>query len=221
MRWWRSRQSVPWLLAALTAATAILLLLIPPERTLGGVIRVIFVHGALVQVGLVAFAGAGIAGALYLIRRQESAATWMMAWQQCALLIWIVYALASMWSTYLAWGQWIAWDEPRVRASAYVLVFALACWLVGRWVGSTSFASLVNIATAVVAWTLVKGATIFRHPFDPIGASGSDTYRLIFALLLLVFMAAAILMARWLRPFAGSSNGRLLPCRGSPTRKAA
>ncbi len=206
MRWWRSRQSIPWLLAVLTVAAAVLLQLVPPEHTLGGVIRVIFVHGALVQVGLVAFAVAGVAAILTLLRRWPPATAWMTAWQQTALVIWIVYALSSMLSTYLAWGQWIAWDEPRVRASAYILGFALACWLVGQWVGSTVFTALVNVAVAVVAWTLIKGATIFRHPFNPIGDSGSGTYQLLFALLLLVILAAAVLIARWLRPFADRPN---------------
>jgi hypothetical protein len=103
-----------------------------------------------------------------------------------------------MWSTYLAWGQWIAWDEPRVRASAYVLGFALACWLVARWVGNLAFTAVINLTVGIVAWTLVKGASIFRHPFDPIGGSGSPTYRLLFALLLGVVMVAAVLLARWL-----------------------
>ena len=200
MRWWHSRPINLWLVAALAALAALIAFLIPPERTLGSVIRVIFVHGALVQVGLVAFAFAAISAAVYLVWRRPAAAAWMTAWQHCALIVWVLYSLSSMWSTYLAWGQWIAWDEPRVRASAYVLVFALACWLVAAWAGSAVFSALINVAVGIVAWTLVKGASIFRHPFDPIGSSGSDAYRLLFAAMLLVIMAAAVLLAQWLRP---------------------
>ena len=48
-----------WLLPLLAGAAliglAVALWLIPPEQTLGNVIKVIFLHGALVRVGLLTF----------------------------------------------------------------------------------------------------------------------------------------------------------------------
>ncbi len=112
-------------LLLLTAAAVGLLLALPPEQTLGTVIRVIFLHGALVQVGLLIFAAAGILALVYLWTRRSGVGDptvygWLVAAQRTGLVIWVVYALSSMLSTYLAWGQWVAWDEPRVRASAGV-----------------------------------------------------------------------------------------------------
>lgn len=192
-------------LLLLTAAAVGLLLALPPEQTLGAVIRVIFLHGALVQVGLLIFAAAGILALVYLWTRRSGVGDptvygWLVAAQRTGLVIWVVYALSSMLSTYLAWGQWVAWDEPRVRASAGVLWFAVACWLLAWWVASPLFRALANIVLAGAAWWLIKGATIFRHPFDPIGESGSPTYRLIFAALMVVMLLMAALLMRRLRP---------------------
>lgn len=190
---------------ALLAAAVALLLALPPEQTLGAVIRVIFLHGALVQVGLLVFAAAGILGFVYLWRRDSTIYGWLVAAQRTGLLVWVVYVAASMLSTYLAWGQWIAWDEPRVRASAGVLWFAVACWLLVWWVGSPLFRALANGVLAGATWWLIKGAAIFRHPFNPIGESGSPTYRLIFAGLMVVALLSAGLLMRRLRPSRGTT----------------
>lgn len=187
-------------LLLLTAVAAGLLLALPPEQTLGAVIRVIFLHGALVQVGLLVFAAAGLLALVYLWRRDLMSYSWLVAAQRTGLAVWVAYALSSMLSTYLAWGQWIAWDEPRVRASAGVLWLAVACWLLAWWVASPVFRALANLVLAGAAWWLIKGASIFRHPFDPIGESSSPTYRLLFIGLLLVVLLIAGLLMRRLRP---------------------
>lgn len=204
MAWLQTRQGTLWSAALLALLGLVLLWLLPPEQTLGGIVRVIFLHGALVQIGLVAFAVAGLLGLVYLWRRTAGVYAWLVAVQQVAVLIWIAYALSSMLSTYLAWGQWIAWDEPRVRASAGVLWFAITSLALVWWVGNPIFTALANIVQAGVAWVLIKGAILFRHPFDPIGASGSLTYRITYGGLLLVVLALAFVLARGLHARAAS-----------------
>ncbi len=143
----RGRRLWPWL-AALAAAAALLLALIPPEKTLGWVIRPVFLHGALVQVGLLAFAAAGLLGLAYFVGRSPRVAAWCLAVQETAVALWIAYALSSMVTTRLAWGEWIAWDEPRVRASVHVLWFCIACLLLVRWMRHPVFTAVVNIVAA-------------------------------------------------------------------------
>lgn len=200
MVWLRTHRGTLLPLAILSLMGAAMLWLLPPEQTLGGVVRVIFLHGALVQVGLLVFAAAGVLGLVYLWRRDLESYAWLVAAQRTGLLVWVAYVLSSMLSTYLAWGQWIAWDEPRVRASASVLVLAVACWLLVWWVDNARFLGLANVVVAGVSWWLIKGATIFRHPFNPIGESSSTTYRLIFAGLMVVVLLIAALVMRRLRP---------------------
>ena len=191
-----------WLLPLLAGAALIglaaALWLIPPEQTLGNVIKVIFLHGALVRVGLLTFAAAGILSLAYLFMRRPSLYAWAMAAQESAVILWIVYALTSMISTRLSWGQWIAWEEPRVRASFHVLWFSVACLLLVLWMGNRTFAAFANLLVTVVAWTLIRGASIIRHPFDPIGTSGSSTYQMLYWVMVVALLVLAGVLVRWL-----------------------
>ena len=195
-------KSPAWLLPLLAGSALIglaaALWLIPPEQTLGNVIKVIFLHGALVRVGLLTFGAAGILSLIYLFMRRPSIYAWAMAAQEGAVILWIVYALTSMISTRLSWGEWIAWEEPRVRASFHVLWFSIACLLLVLWMGNRTFAAFANLLVTVVAWTLIRGASIIRHPFDPIGTSGSSTYQMLYWVMVVALLVLAGVLVRWL-----------------------
>lgn len=184
-----------WLLAGGASLLLIAtLVLLPPEKTLGPVIKVIFLHGALVRIGLLTFLVAGLLGLATIFTRGNALLRWCLATQKAALLIWIVYVLSSMISTRLSWGEWIAWDEPRVRASVYVLGLSIAALLIVLWVNSRLFTGLTNMLVAIVSWLLVRGASIMRHPFDPIGTSGSSTYALLYWLMVAALLVLAGLL---------------------------
>jgi len=191
-----------WLtLAAVAVGFAALLgalWLIPPEQTLGNVIKVIFLHGALVRVALVVFAAAGILSVAFLLTHKPAFFVWAMAAQKGAVILWIVYALTSMVSTRLSWGEWIAWGEPRVRASFHVLWFSVACLLLVVWMGNRYLSAAVNVLVTLVTWTLIQGAAIIRHPFDPIGSSGSNTYQLLYWVMVAALALLSVLLVRWL-----------------------
>jgi hypothetical protein len=180
----------------LLALGGLLLIMAPDEKTLGGVIKVVLLHGALVQVGLYAFLVAGLLGLAYVATRRDGLLAWCEAVQKSAVAVWVAYVVSSMVSTYMAWGQWIAWDEPRVRASAYVLGFALAALAITWWVGDSLFTALLNVVTAGVVWYLVKGVGVVRHPLDPLGPSTADVFR-VYALALLVAALGLTALLAW------------------------
>lgn len=185
-------------LAILLGLLTLLLILLPPEQTLGAVIKAVFLHGALVRTGLLLFAIGGLLGLAVLAWERPDLMAWTLAIQETAVLLWIAYALSSMVATKLAWGQWIAWDEPRVRASINVLWFCIVAWLLVRWVDNRYFTGLANLAVAIMAWVLIRGASLVRHPFNPIGDSSSSAYGWFFiAMGITVFLIAAQ-VARWL-----------------------
>ena len=193
-----SHQSIPLSLILLGALVIALLFLLPPERTLGPVIKAVFLHGALVRTGLIAFAATGILGLVSLVWNVEPLHQWCLAVLKTAGIVWGVYALSSMVATYLAWGVVIAWDEPRVQASAQVLgayAFFLALVL---WVNDRRLTAAINIVMAVLVWMLTKGAINVRHPLDPIGTSDSAVFRWFFAAISATIMLMAIQVARWL-----------------------
>ncbi|MDH7489962.1 MAG: hypothetical protein QHH80_10700, partial [Anaerolineae bacterium] len=114
-------------IAALRAAVwlialAALLILSPSEKTLGDVVKLVYLHGALVRTGLLAFTAAGALGLAALLAHSDRVARWGEAVGHTALVVWTAYVLSSMVVTYLAWGVAIAWGEPRVRASAHIFL---------------------------------------------------------------------------------------------------
>lgn len=191
------RRHIPLTTLFLALLAAALVLLLPPEERLGAIIRTVFIHGALVQVALFTFVAAGAAGLVYLMRRSETIFQWCTALQKTALILWAVNAVVSAIPTYQAWGVLIAWDEPRTRATAAVVGISLVIYAATRWVKDRTFTAIFNVVMAVVAWLLIKGATAVIHPFNPIGTSGSATYRVFFAGLLLVVGLVAVQMVRW------------------------
>lgn len=177
----------------------ILLFLLPPERTLGDVIKLVLLHGALVRVGLIAFALAGVLGAICLVSAQPQWLRWCQATQVTALLFWLGNGISSSIATKWAWGEWIAWSEPRVWATIHITWLALACLLLTRWVNQRSFTALANIAVAGVSWGLIKGATLVRHPFDPIGSSNVLLYQALYSAMVIMLLVMGWQFARWLQ----------------------
>ncbi len=184
-------------LLGLAAMSIILVLIVPPEQTLGHIIKVVFVHGALVQTGLFTFAAAGILGIAYLLTQRESAYNWCCATQKTGVVVWSVYILSSVVVTYLAWGIPVAWNEPRVRISAIIWAACLAFWLLGRLAQSQIFTAIFNLALAIAAWGLVKSVGILRHPFDPIGSSDSPVFKIMYAALGFIMLLMAVQITRW------------------------
>ena len=206
MNSFRNPRYIPHALAACTLLIIILVLALPPEHALGHVIKVVFVHGALVQTGLLTFAAAGALGMTYVCLRRETLHTWCSASQKTGVIVWSVYMLSSMAVTYLAWGIPVAWNEPRVRISAIIWAVCLAFWLLGRLAQSRMFTAILNVILAIAAWGLVKSAGILRHPSDPVGSSDSWSYKIIYAALGVIMLLMAVQITRWLASTPVSST---------------
>ena len=186
------RQRLPLLALALVALLAIWVLLSPAESRLGNVVKLVYVHGALVWTGLLAFTVAGLLGLVALVARRPAWYRSTQAAGLAALLVWGVYAVSAMAVTALTWGQLVAWNEPRVRATGFILLAAIVLFLVARLVDQADFTAAVNLLMGVVPWVLVRQADAIRHPVNPIGGSGSTTIQ---GFYLLIVVTVALLVA--------------------------
>jgi hypothetical protein len=124
----------PSLTICLTSLLVLLILAVPAEKTLGNIIKIVFLHAALVQTGLLLFACAALLGLWYFFQKKKKILKYCEAVQETTVIVWVLYAFSSMWVTFLAWGKLVAWDEPRVRSSALILFFAILVLFVARWV---------------------------------------------------------------------------------------
>jgi hypothetical protein len=165
---------------------------------LGDVIKLVLLHGALVRAALIAFAVAGVLGVLCLVSPNPQWPRWALAIQVTGLLLWIGNMITSSIATRLAWGEWIAWSEPRVWSTIHILWLTVACLSLVLWLKDRRFTGVTNIVVALLSWGLIKGATLVRHPFDPLGASNSLTYRAMYLMMVAALLILGWQCARWL-----------------------
>jgi hypothetical protein len=195
-----TQQNPLWYTATFVALVAIIALLVwisPAEQTLGDVVKLIYLHGALARTGLVTFGAAGLLGLVALVVPRLALAAWSDAAGKAALAVWIVYSLSSMISTYMAWGVLIAWNEPRVVASTQVLTAALLIAAVNHFVDHPRFTATTNLILGGLAWWLTQRAAVIRHPLNPIGESDSAAIKGFYAALLLACFLLTALVTCW------------------------
>jgi len=189
----------PVIFVALLLLIALLVWFSPAEQTLGDVVKLIYLHGALARTGLLFFGLAGFLGLMAIIANRQSLAAWCDASGKAALTIWIIYSVSSMISTYMAWGVLVAWGEPRVAASTQVLAVALLVTGVNHFVKEPRFTAATNLLLGGLAWWLTQQAAIVRHPLNPIGQSDSTAIKGFYIALLMACLALAALITYWFR----------------------
>ena len=189
---------LPLLAVGLLVLLIVWVVLAPAEATLGSVVKLVYVHGALVWVGLLTFTLAGVLGLVALLVRRALWYEGAAAAGAAALWIWVIYSISAMAVTALTWGQLIAWNEPRVRATALILLAALLLAIVARLVGHRDFSAAMNVVMGIVPWILVQRAEAIRHPIDPIGGSGSTAMQTFYLLMVLTVAGLALVLVAWL-----------------------
>jgi len=182
----------------LVAALAFCTWFIPEEQTLGGLIRVIFLHGAMVRVGQLAFLAAGILGALYLAKPGRALIGWSWAVEKVALLLWAGYFISSIIAMTQAWGG-INWAEPRFQAASQSLVAAVIGFVISYLVARPRVTAGVNMLVAVIVLGLVFSAGLELHPANPVGESNSAELRLIYYLITGLMLLLAAQLTRLLK----------------------
>jgi len=174
---------------------ALILALMPPEKTLGQIIKLVYLHGALSRAGMIGFWAAGIAGIAYLIRPGAALLRWSRALLLAGWGYWTAHFLVSMPATRLTWGPWIAWGEPRVTMTLQVIAVGLVVIAVAWLLDHARFTAAANGLLGIAILLMVERTGVLRHPLDPIGDSPSVTLRLVYLLLLLPIIASMFLAA--------------------------
>jgi heme exporter protein C len=184
-----------WLVALCIAAAAIVLLLMPAEKTLGQVIKIVYLHGALSRAGMIGLLAAGATAAVFLVTGQPRASAWARGLLLSGWGFWTAHFIVSMPATRLTWGPWIAWGEPRVTMTLQVIAAGLVVIVVTYLVGNERFSAAAALLLAAALAVMAVNTGVLRHPLDPIGASPSTSLRLIYLLLLIPVVGGMFLVA--------------------------
>ena len=208
-------RSVFWPLLGLSVALAALILLVmPAEKTIGPVIKIVYLHGALSRAGMLGLIAAGAVGLAYLLKPQPALARWTRALALSGWAYWTAHFIVSMPATRLTWGPWIAWGEPRVTMTLQIIAVGLAVIAVSWLMADERFAAAANLLLAVAVVVLAARTGVLRHPLDPIGQSPSGVLRLIYLSLLVPVVGSMVLAAWWL-----AQSGKLTPVAAPEMRR--
>jgi hypothetical protein len=193
------RRRIGPLLIGLAALLALLLWLSPAEQTLGQVVKLVYLHGALVRTAVLIFAVSLPVNLVALVNGSNAWSAWGKALAWTAIFAWLAHTLFSMVTTYAAWGVFIAWGEPRTRFTFSLAVIAVVIAGVAYMVGNARFSALALAALAGLTLGLLPGQGIVQHPLDPIGTSPSVTIQAFYAAILAISLAIGGLLAVWLQ----------------------
>jgi hypothetical protein len=193
------RRRVWPLMAALGVILLLLLWLSPSERTLGQIVKLVYLHGALVRTAMLLFAASLPVNLVALLGRRSGWLAWGKALIWTALAIWLVHTLFSMVTTYAAWGVFIAWFEPRTRFTFTVAVVGLLIVIIAYLVGDDRFSALAFVVLAGLTLALAPRLGAVQHPLNAIGSSSSSAIQVYYTAIWVITLLMGILLTVWLR----------------------
>ncbi|MCX7707484.1 MAG: hypothetical protein N2204_05715, partial [Anaerolineae bacterium] len=165
------------------------------EKTLGQVVKIVYLHGALSRAGMVGLVAAGVAGMAYLVNQRSSPLCWAQGLLLSGWGFWVAHFIVSMPATRLTWGPWVAWGEPRVTMTLQLIAAGLVVIVITRLVGDGRFTALATLLLAVAVLVMASYTGVIRHPLDPIGTSPSTLLRLVYLMLLIPVIGSMVLVA--------------------------
>lgn len=172
--------------AVLSAATAVLVALMPPDKVLGAMVRLPVFHGASTWVNMATFTLAGILGLVFLVTSSEPVRAWGAGFRYLSLPLWAVNTVLGMVSMWQIWGG-ILWTEPRLRMSFALLLASLLVVSVDLAVGHSKLAAGLDVLLAGGLWGFVVLTPNLFHPDNPVLNSGGDILALFFGMVAAMF----------------------------------
>lgn len=183
------------LLTPLFAALWLLLVMLtPPERSLGTVIRWVFAHGSLTQASVYVFLITALLAAGYLLGNKQLYA-WMTTTGGIAFALWALGFVISMIPAKMAWGVWVDFHEPRTQMTLRVIAVGVIFLIVMWWVNQPQFTAIALILFAFILLFLVRSTSLIRHPANPIGSSPDAILPLLYSGVVLSAVLAALSLA--------------------------
>lgn len=103
-------------------------LLSPEDKELGSVLKLIYLHGALMGVGLFLFPGVGLACLISLFRKSSNFSL-LFAIEKTGIIFWVAATIAGNIASQLAWGG-IFWGEPRLQATIFISLISIGIYFI-------------------------------------------------------------------------------------------
>ncbi len=172
-------------LLLLAAATYLALVYAPEEQVMGEVQRVFYFHVATAWTGLLGFVAAGVAGVVYLVKKDEKWDIIEVAAVEISLVFFfITIVLGSIWARPI-WNTWWTWD-PRLTTAAVTELIYIAYLMLRQGIEDpvkrARFGAVYTILGAISAPITFFAIRLFRTIHPVIIGSGDPSAQGTFAM---------------------------------------
>lgn len=180
----------------LAVAAFLALVYAPEEQVMGQVQRVFYFHVATAWTGLLGFVAAGVAGVMYLVKRDEKWDIVEVAAVEISLVFFfITIVLGSIWARPI-WNTWWTWD-PRLTTAAVTELIYVAYFMLRQGIEDpvmrARFGAVYTIIGAISAPITFFAIRLFRTIHPVVIGSGDPSAQGTFAMtppMLLAFFFA-------------------------------
>ncbi len=180
-------------LAGILLTFAAIILLVPPEKTLGETIRLIYVHVAFTRAGMYGFYIAGLLGAIVIVlgNPRLQALTQTVTW--VSFFLFFVGGIFSIFAQRASWGG-LPFSEPRNRTSLQVMAVVIIVLIGNSWIPWIRLRGVLYLLLAgYVAWVIPRTPLVL-HPANAASSSSSPWFRVTFP----VLTALVLLLGLWI-----------------------
>ncbi len=185
-------QSRPWLFwGVLLVLAALVVWLGPEEQTLGAGIRSVYIHVALIWVGMGGLAVAGLIGLAVIATANPKTAAWMQNVSWVGALFYAAGVGMSIISSKVNWGN-VFWQEPRMRVALNMLALVVVFQVLMAWLPWTQVRGALSALLIAIMLIATYAAPLVLHPDNPIGTSDSAGIRMTFVGLTLLAGVGAV-----------------------------
>lgn len=189
-------KNIPVALILTLFTGSLLVILSPEDKELGAVLKLIYLHGALVTAGLSLFTAAGMVSLISLFRSRMKLKL-LFAIEKTAVIYWVAATIIGDVTSVYAWGG-VNPAEPRFAATIIISLVSVGVYFISTAIDDRRIISLLGIGLAMSVWAIMGSAGKILHPDNPFGAS-EPSIRTFFFLITLVFLAASVLTVRWMK----------------------
>ena len=167
----RLRNILSAAMVMLAVLMGVLIMIIPPDEKLGGMVRLVMTHGASTWVNMATFTLAGLLGVAFVLGNAP-ARRWGEAFRWISLPLWTINSALGLLSMKLIWGG-ILWDEPRLWMTFGLLAASVAVVAMQLVFDLPKLTAVLDALLAGSLWALVLLLPNLFHPDSPVFSSGN------------------------------------------------
>lgn len=160
----------------------------PVDSQLGPVLKLVYLHGALIFTGLFLFMALGFVSVASFLR--NSFTNLLIDVEKTAIIFWLSAAIVGNIASELAWGG-IFWNEPRLKVIIIISFISLSIYFLSTASGNDKVKSILGIALSMIVFLLTLGAGKIMHPDNPFSAS-DPSIRFFFGMITLISLIISI-----------------------------